>query len=425
MEPIRNKKVSVITVVYNDVAHIRQTMESFFSQTWEEKEYIVIDGGSTDGTADIIREYANRLAYWCSEPDKGIYDAMNKGVEKSSGEWINFLNCGDYYVNTNALQHVMESEHEADADVLFGDSVEINGICKTKIEASSDVSKLEMIPTFRHGSAIIRNRVQRQYQFDLSRKKKLGYSLDWDMLYRAYKGGSRFCKVDTVIQAYRKEGTSDHQYRNLWYNYLITSQGHFSLKKFTFFVKRSASTFIKGNRIYGLAREFMLEFVVNDVLHYIPFWTIRKIYLRMVGTKIGKGSFIMKNNYIMNARQLVMGCYSHINRDCIVDARGTITIGNNVSVSHRVNIMTGSHDARDAHFIGVFKPIVIDDYAWLGVGCTILQGVTIGRGAVVSAGAVVTKDVAPYAIVAGVPAKQIGERPKNQDYHCHGWLPFT
>ena len=70
-----SNKISVITVVYNDVANIRATMESFFSQTWEDKEYIVIDGGSTDGTADIIKEYAPRLAYWCSEKDNGIYDA--------------------------------------------------------------------------------------------------------------------------------------------------------------------------------------------------------------------------------------------------------------------------------------------------------------------------------------------------------------
>ena len=74
-----SNKISVITVVYNDVKHIRETMESFFSQTWEEKEYIVIDGGSTDGTAEVIKEYADRLAYWCSEKDTGVYDAMNKG----------------------------------------------------------------------------------------------------------------------------------------------------------------------------------------------------------------------------------------------------------------------------------------------------------------------------------------------------------
>ena len=425
MEQLKHGKVSVVTVVYNDVAHIRQTMESFFSQTWEQKEYIVIDGGSTDGTVDIIREYAEHLAYWCSEPDKGIYDAMNKGIGKAAGKWLNFLNSGDYYASADSLKDMMASDAEQHADVLFGDSIEINEMCRQRVTASADVSQLEMIPTFRHGSSLIRTTIQSKFPFDLSKRKRLGYSLDWDMLYRVYKGGYRFCKVDTVVQAYQKEGVSNHQYKNLWYNYLITSQGRFCPRKLSFFVRRSADTFLKQCSLYALARDFMLEFVVNDILHYIPFWMPRKLFLRMVGAKIGKGSFIMKNNYIMNARQLTIGDYSHINRDCIVDSRGGLTIGDNVSISHRVNIMTGGHDARDAHFVGVFKPIVIEDYAWLGVGCTVLQGVTIGRGAVVSAGAVVTKDVAPYDVVAGVPAKPIGKRPQNLNYHCSGWLPFT
>ena len=78
-------KISVITVVYNNVADIRQTMESFFAQTWAEKEYIVIDGGSSDGTVDVIKEYSDRLAYWCSEPDEGLYHAMNKGIVQAIG----------------------------------------------------------------------------------------------------------------------------------------------------------------------------------------------------------------------------------------------------------------------------------------------------------------------------------------------------
>ena len=77
-------RVSVITVAFNAVNDIRTTLESFFSQTWENKELIVIDGGSTDGTVDVIKEYADRIGFWCSEPDRGIYDAMNKGIAKAS-----------------------------------------------------------------------------------------------------------------------------------------------------------------------------------------------------------------------------------------------------------------------------------------------------------------------------------------------------
>ena len=76
-------------------------------------------------------------------------------------------------------------------------------------------------------------------------------------------------------------------------------------------------------------------------------------------------------------------------------------------------------------FCGIFKPIEINDYAWLGVGCTILQNVVIGKGAVVCAGAVVTRNVEDFAVVAGVPAKKIGERTKSLDYKCRGWMPFT
>ena len=102
-------KISVITVVFNDVVNIRKTMESYFSQTWKDKEYIVIDGGSTDGTVEIIREYSDRLAYWCSEKDDGIYDAMNKGISHVTGDWINILNSGDYYVSNGVLEDAISS----------------------------------------------------------------------------------------------------------------------------------------------------------------------------------------------------------------------------------------------------------------------------------------------------------------------------
>ena len=127
----------------------------------------------------------------------------------------------------------------------------------------------------------------------------------------------------------------------------------------------------------------------------------------------------------MQANKLKIGEYSHINRGCLIDARGGITIGDNVSISHNVNIVSGSHDAKTKDFKGIFIPIVINDYAWLGVGCTVLQGVEIGKGAIVAAGSVVTKSVPPFDIVAGAPAKKIGTRRKDLDYHCNGWLPFT
>lgn len=103
---MRNVKISVITVVYNDVDNIERTITNVLKQTYPNLEYIVVDGNSTDGSVNIIKKYSNQLAYWCSEKDKGIYDAMNKGVQHCTGEWIIFRNCGDYFRTPTAIEDV-------------------------------------------------------------------------------------------------------------------------------------------------------------------------------------------------------------------------------------------------------------------------------------------------------------------------------
>ncbi|MDR0792472.1 MAG: acyltransferase, partial [Chitinophagaceae bacterium] len=101
---------------------------------------------------------------------------------------------------------------------------------------------------------------------------------------------------------------------------------------------------------------------------------------------------------------------------CFFDGRNGITIGNKVSISHKVTLITESHDTDSPTFDTIRGKIIIEDYAWIGVNATILQGITIGEGAVVAAGAVVTKPVAPYTVVGGVPAKKIKDRVQNLNY---------
>jgi len=131
------------------------------------------------------------------------------------------------------------------------------------------------------------------------------------------------------------------------------------------------------------------------------------------------------SQYFFYINRLKIGKHTHINRGCFFDARAGINIGNNVSISHQVSLLTGGHDVHSSDFSGIFRPIDIKDYVWIGVNATILQGVTIGEGAVVAAGAVVVKDVEPYSIVGGVPAKKIGIRNKNLNYTPSWNLPFV
>lgn len=139
----------------------------------------------------------------------------------------------------------------------------------------------------------------------------------------------------------------------------------------------------------------------------------------MGGGKIGK-SRIDLSTHIRRINKLKIGDYTYVNRECILDAAGGLTIGNSVSISYRCNIMSGGHDPNSPSFEGRHLPIFIGDYVWIGVGATILQGITVGEGAVIAAGAVVTKDVAPYTIVGGIPAKVIGTRTPNLNYKCYG-----
>jgi glycosyltransferase involved in cell wall biosynthesis len=308
MEQIKaNYKISVITVVYNDVHNIRKTIDSFFSQTWKDKEYIIIDGGSTDGTIDIIREYNDRLAFWCSEPDGGIYDAMNKGISHTTGDWINFLNSGDCYVSEHSLEDIMSVSPINDADIIYGDCIEIDGKKMRKLQASADTKLLEYSPLFRHGSSLVRASIHKEHLFNLSKRTELGYSLDWELLYRLYKKGYRFQKVDVELEMYLKEGTSNHHIKSLWYNYKITSQGHFNAYKFLFFLKAAIFTSLKRTCLYSYFRAFLLEYMTNDILPHIPFWTIRKQHLKLIGMRMGKGTFVMKKRYLHNANKITIG----------------------------------------------------------------------------------------------------------------------
>lgn len=94
---MKNPLVSLITITYNAEKHLEQSILSVLNQTYSNIEYIIIDGGSADGTVDIIKNYENKIAYWVTEPDKGIYDAWNKGINASKGEWIAFVNADDWF----------------------------------------------------------------------------------------------------------------------------------------------------------------------------------------------------------------------------------------------------------------------------------------------------------------------------------------
>jgi len=117
---MQHVKVSVVTVCRNVASALEKTMESVFVQTYDNMEYIVIDGASTDNSLNLIKRNSNRIHYWVSEPDKGIYDAMNKAIKVATGEWIIFLNAGDVFAAPDVVERVFAIDHSS-SDVVYGD----------------------------------------------------------------------------------------------------------------------------------------------------------------------------------------------------------------------------------------------------------------------------------------------------------------
>lgn len=118
--------ISIITVVYNNNQTVRDSIDSVLSQKYKDIEYIIIDGGSTDGTLDILAKYRSQIAQCISEPDKGIYDAMNKGLKLATGDCIAFLNSDDFYASANAVSSIMKAFETMNVDAVYGDIVYVD-----------------------------------------------------------------------------------------------------------------------------------------------------------------------------------------------------------------------------------------------------------------------------------------------------------
>lgn len=159
------------------------------------------------------------------------------------------------------------------------------------------------------------------------------------------------------------------------------------------------------------------DYLFRELMMYIPFYAIRGFFIRRAINELGSEVFMSMGVEIRKGRNIVIGNNSIINKKVLLDGRGgKLEIGNNVDIAQEVNIWTLSHDPHSDSHATIGMPVKIEDYVWIGARATILPGVTIGRGAVIGTGSVVTKNVEPMAIVAGIPARQIGVRQNKLTY---------
>jgi acetyltransferase-like isoleucine patch superfamily enzyme len=169
---------------------------------------------------------------------------------------------------------------------------------------------------------------------------------------------------------------------------------------------------------------FIRFYLTNHVITHIPSYSFRHFWYRQVcRITLGEKSSIHINTFIQEY-DIVIGKQTSVGRRSFLDGRGKLRIGDNVSISPEVHIITTDHDMHDPEFKVKHGTVIIEDNVWIGIRATILPNVTIGKGAVVAVGAVVTKDVPPYTVVGGVPAVFIKKRSENLQYDSSWFLPF-
>lgn len=204
--------VSVITVVFNGEKYLEQTIQSVINQSYNNIEYIIIDGGSADSTLDIVRKYENQIDYWVSEPDSGIYDAMNKGIMCASGEIIGILNSDDLYLKNTIELVIEEYKKIAMPCVFYGDMLKFfeNNQEQTSLHKGdlSDESFKKIKISINHPTCFVHRKVYHNFGIF---KDKYEFGADRELMMRFYEEGVKFIYLNQIMAKFRLGGTTSSQ----------------------------------------------------------------------------------------------------------------------------------------------------------------------------------------------------------------------
>jgi len=190
--------------VYNGGKTLEESILSVINQTYKNIEYIIIDGASSDNTLEIIKKYEDKIDYWLSEPDKGIYDAMNKGINLATGEYIALLNSDDWY-ELNACKIVADKINDMEADIYYGMMRIIDEEDKKLLFIYGYTDKILHQYMIAHPTCFIKKSVYKLYQYDI----KYRSASDYDFMIRLKNKHYRFIFIECIIANYRLGGMSD------------------------------------------------------------------------------------------------------------------------------------------------------------------------------------------------------------------------
>jgi len=209
---MKNRTLSVITIVYNNARDIERTMLSVLQQTYPNIEYIVIDGASKDGTQDIINLYKSRLSKFISEPDQGIYDAMNKGLSVATGDYVLFMNSGDEIYDQETVSKVFATAQNA--DIYYGETEMYDGDWKSLGRRRHRTPENFNWKSFKYGMSVSHQAIYIKRSLTSPYNLDYKYSADIDWIIRSAKKASYIVNTHIYVAKYLVGGVSKQKHRD-------------------------------------------------------------------------------------------------------------------------------------------------------------------------------------------------------------------
>lgn len=417
--------ISIVTVNLNNFQGLRDTLASVASQQFRDYEHLIIDGASTDGAAEFLRELRDSHVLAISERDKGVFDAMNKGILAAKGAYICFLNSGDRFDNPQVLQRLATLLGQGH-DLVCGQVMTTRG--------GKTLGLAELGEWLPHQGVFMRTDVHRRYLFD-DRQKVFG-DLDLWMRLKA-DGNFQPVRTELVVATMEMDGLGNHpRYlgKRLFDKLRLRRKHGQRLRAVVdLMLLGSASViyklggdpsylrFMQGATLAKKALSQPQEALrrLAELLHSMACWPLRKVLYRDIGWR----TFVHPSASVRNWRYTSLGQGAHVHRsvtlwcsDLRVGARtqlnpgvvvyGRVCLGACVMVGPNVTIAGGNHRFQLRETPMMFQGassvgVVIEDDVWIGANSVITDGVRIGRGSIIGAGSVVTKDVPAGTIVHG------------------------
>lgn len=268
-------KVSVITINYNNRSGLLSTIQSVINQTYDDFEFIIIDGGSTDGSKDVIEEYINKIDYWVSEPDSGIYNAMNKGINVAKGEYIHFLNSGDLYYGNDTLAKVFKNKHYS-SPIIRGNYIADYGDRKEKKNnfGEKEVTIYDLYhQAFCHQAIFLAKSLFSKYGLY---NEDLKFVADWEHTLRAILDGTSTEYINIDLAVYDMNGFSGNPLNQ---KDLLAERSNVLDKLLPFCIRKDYETLFNLEKKVNFSKHYYISnFVVAHKFPQFIFKILHKIY---------------------------------------------------------------------------------------------------------------------------------------------------